>query len=93
MSTTTWASGAVSRRPGRAVSPSTPAIVRSSSTRSGLQRLGQLERLGAVSRLADDVEATLREQRRERVARDRVVVHDEDPFRHLPSHRQTGACR
>ena len=42
------------------------------------------ERLGAVGRLADDIEAALGEQRREGVAREGMVVDDEDSLRHVP---------
>jgi len=42
------------------------------------------ERLGSVRGLSDHVETTLREQGRERVARQRMVVDDENSFRHLP---------
>jgi len=38
----------------------------------------------AVLRFADDVETLLDEECRKRVARQRMVVHDEDAFRHLP---------
>ena len=44
----------------------------------------QLERLDAVSGLADHVEAALREQGRQRVARQRMVVDDENSLGHFP---------
>ena len=69
---------------GSAVSPSMPGIVRSSSTSSGRSSAGSLDRLRAVGRLADDVEAVLRQQRRQRLARERMVVDDEDAFVHSP---------
>jgi signal transduction histidine kinase len=42
------------------------------------------ERLLAVGSLADDLEAFLLEQRGQRVARQRVIVHDQDPVGHVP---------
>lgn len=44
----------------------------------------KLQRFDAVRRLADDLEAALREQRRKRIARERMVVDDEDSLRHVP---------
>ena len=40
---------------------------------------GQLDRLGAVGCLANDRETVLAEQRRKRVTRDGVVVHEQNP--------------
>ena len=57
---------------------------RSSRTRSGWSSSREPERLDAVRRLADDVEAALRQQRRKRVAREGMVVDDEDSLRHVP---------
>ena len=50
----------------------------------GLELGGEPERLGAVGCFADHVEAALRQQRRERVAREGMVVDDEDSLRHVP---------
>ena len=91
--TTTSQAGAAARRRGSAASPSRPGIERSSSTRSGWSSCASCERLGSVRGLSDHVEAALREQGCERVARQRVVVDDENSFGHLPSHRQTAPCR
>ncbi len=44
----------------------------------GAQRTRLLDRLGAVGRLPDDVEPARREEPRERFARERMVVGDED---------------
>src|SRR5262249_1156146 len=44
----------------------------------------------AVGRLADHVEAVLREQRGEGLARERVIVDEQDPFSH-PSSSSAGA--
>ena len=65
-----------------------PGIVRSRRTSSGCARARQLDRLLAVARLADDVEAVLLEQRGERLARQRVIVDDEDALRHQRPYRQ-----
>ena len=51
---------------------------------SGCSSRGRGDRSGAVLGLADDVESLLHEQRRERIARERMVVDDEDAFGHLP---------
>jgi hypothetical protein len=45
---------------------------------------GEPERLDAVGCFTDHVEAALRQQRRERVAREGMVVDDEDSLRHVP---------
>ena len=50
----------------------------------GLELGGELQRLGAVRRLADHVEAALGQQRPERVAREGMVVDDENSLRHVP---------
>ena len=50
----------------------------------GLQLDGRGDRGRAVLGLADDVEALLCEECRERVARQRMVVHDEDALCHVP---------
>ena len=42
------------------------------------------DRSRAVFGLADDIEALLGEKRGEGVARQRVIVHDEDAIGHLP---------
>ena len=49
-----------------------------------LQLDGRGDRGRAILGLADDVEALLRQKRREGVARQRVIVDDEDAIRHLP---------
>ena len=49
----------------------------------GLELRRELERRGAVRRLADDVEAALRQQRRKGIAREGMVVDDEDSLRHV----------
>ena len=49
----------------------------------GLQLRGRGDRSGAVLGLADDVESLLHEQSRERIARERMVVDDENAFGHL----------
>lgn len=50
----------------------------------GLEGPGLGDRLLAVFGRADDVESLLREQSRERISREGVVVHDEDAFGHVP---------
>jgi len=50
----------------------------------GLQPVRGSDRLLATRRLSDDVEPVLREQRRERVPRQRVVVDDQDSLGHAP---------
>ena len=59
-----------------------PGIVRSSRTMSGCSERGFGDRRSAVLGSADDVEALLREQRREGVSRQRMVVDDEDALGH-----------
>ena len=49
----------------------------------GLQRLCELDRSGTVRGLADDVEASRREQRCKRIPCERMVVDDEDSLGHL----------
>ena len=61
-----------------------PGIVRSSSTMSGCKLRRGGDRSGAVLGLADDVESLLREQGRERIARQRMIVDDENAFGHVP---------
>ena len=70
--------GAASRSRGSAVRPSIPGIERSSRTRSGCSSAAVDDRLLAVGRLADDVEAVRPQQRDERLAGQRMVVDDED---------------
>jgi hypothetical protein len=53
----------------------------------------ELERRGAVCGFTDHIEAARHEQRRKRIACQRVVVDDENSLGHLSSHRQTVACR
>ena len=48
-----------------------------------LETLGELERLRAVGGLADHLESSAREQGGERVARERVIVGDEDANSHV----------
>ena len=62
VSTTTWASGAVSREAGQSSEPVDAGHHQVEQHEIG-QRLGQLERLGAVS--ASPTSSTLREQRHE----------------------------
>ena len=50
----------------------------------GLQTLCGGDRLLAVRRVAHDLEALLRKEGRERVARQRVIVHEQDPLGHVP---------
>ena len=49
-----------------------------------LQLDGRGDRGRAILGLADDVEALLRQKRREGVARQRMIVHDENAIGHLP---------
>ena len=49
-----------------------------------LQLDGRGDRGRAILGLADDVEALLRQKRREGVACQRVIVDDEDAISHLP---------
>ena len=58
-----------------------------------LQLDGRGDRAGAILGLADDVEALLRQKRREGVARQRVVVDDEDAIGHLPLIGRSARCR
>ena len=50
----------------------------------GLERLGLRDRSFSVLGCADDIESLLREQRRERVSRQGMVVHDQDALGHHP---------
>ena len=49
-----------------------------------LERVGLDDRMLAVLRFAHHVESLLGEKRRQGVSRQRVVVHDQDPLRHVP---------
>lgn len=49
-----------------------------------MEGLGLRDRLLAVFGCADDIETLLREQRRESISRQGMVVHDQDAFGHVP---------
>ena len=60
--------------------PSTLGISRSISTTSGTQRIGELDALGAVGCLADDLHVVLELKEASEAASDHLVVVDEqDP--------------
>ena len=66
-----------------AVMPSMTGISRSISTTSGCSSLRQLQRLGAVSRLADDLQLRVeREEHLQTLPHDAVVVGDQNADRH-----------
>ena len=57
----------------------------------GPEPAGLDDRLLAVGRLPDDVEAVLPQERRESLARERVIVGDQDAF-HMRPYRQHPAA-
>ena len=67
---------------GSAVRPSISGIERSSRTRSGCSSPARAIASSPLARLADDVEAVLRQEAGERIPGQRMVVDDEDPLGH-----------
>ena len=80
--TTTSHSGAASRSRGSAVSPSRPGMERSSRTRSGRSRAASTIACAPSDEQPTTSNPWAREERRERLAGQRVVVDDEDPGSH-----------
>src|SRR5919201_4718867 len=70
-------------QPGERVEPAHARHREIEQDEIGEQGAGRLDRIGAVGRLADDAEAVLLQQRRERAAGQGMVVHDQDPQGHV----------